>query len=119
MASVSRELSFELSICIYNLVLNAIEAGYCGIDTETTGLDRIRDTIVGFSLYYPGGIECYVPCKHLVPIFETLYPNQVTYEDAAAELSLFLEAKTKLIFANADYDLAMIYKDFKLEDMDI
>lgn len=100
---------------LHEYVLNAIEAGYCGIDTETTGLDRIRDTIVGFSLYYPGGLECYIPCRHLVPIFETLYPNQITYEDAAAELSLFLEAKTKLIFANADYDLAMIYKDFKLD----
>ena len=39
-----------------------------GYDTETTGLDRIHDTIVGFSLYYPGGVEVYVPINHKVPI---------------------------------------------------
>lgn len=100
---------------LHDYVLKAIEAGYCGIDTETTGLDRIHDTIVGFSLYYPGGVECYIPCKHIVPIFETPYKNQLTYEEVGRELQMFVDAKTKMIFANADFDLAMIYKDFKVD----
>lgn len=100
---------------LHEYVLKAIESGYCGIDTETTGLDRIQDTIVGASLYYPGGVECYIPCKHIVPIFETPYKNQLTYEEVGAELQLFVEAGTKMIFANADFDLAMIYKDFKVD----
>lgn len=100
---------------LHEYVLKAIESGYCGIDTETTGLDRIKDTIVGFSLYYPGGVECYIPCKHIVPIFETPYKNQMSYEDVGAELQLFVEAKTKMIFANADFDLAFIYKDFGVD----
>ena len=100
---------------LHDYVLKAIASGYCAIDTETTGLDRIHDTIVGFSMYYPGGTECYIPYKHIVPIFGNLYPNQLTYEEIFKELILFTEAHTKLIFANADFDLAMMYKDFGID----
>lgn len=100
---------------LHEYVTKAIATGYCGIDTETTGLDRIHDTIVGCSLYYPGGVECYIPNKHRVPIFETPYKNQLTYEEVGKELQRFVDAKTKMIFANADFDLAMIYKDYKVD----
>lgn len=100
---------------LHDYITKAIESGYCGIDTETTGLDRIHDTIVGCSLYYPGGVECYIPNKHIVPIFETPYRDQLTYEEVGKELQRFVKAKTKMIFANADFDLAMIYKDYKVD----
>lgn len=100
---------------LHEYVLKAIEAGYCGIDTETTGLDRIHDTIVGTCLYYPGGVEAYIPSKHIVPVFDVLYNNQLSYEDVGEELQLFVEAKTKMIFANADFDLAFIYKDLHVD----
>lgn len=100
---------------LHEYVLKAIESGYCGIDTETTGLDRTHDTIVGASLFYPGGVECYIPCKHLAPVFEVPYENQLSYEDVGDELQLFVDAKTKMILANADFDIAMIYKDFKVD----
>lgn len=99
---------------LHDHVTKAISAGYCGIDTETTGLDRIHDTVVGCSLYYPGGVECYIPNKHRIPIFETYYKNQLSYEDVGRELQRFVDAGTKMIFANADFDLAMIYKDYKV-----
>ena len=86
-----------------------------GIDTETTGLDRINDYVVGASLYYPGGVECYIPMKHKVPIFDTWYPNQLSYEDVATQLKRIVDKKHKLIFANADFDLSMIYKDFSVD----
>lgn len=92
-----------------------IEAGYVGIDTETTGLDRIHDTIVGVSLYYPGGVECYIPSKHLVPIFDEPYKGQLSYEVIGAALQKLVDAKVKMILANADYDIAMIYKDLKVD----
>lgn len=100
---------------LHEYVTNYIEAGIGGIDTETTGLDRVRDYIVGSSLYYPGGVECYIPNKHLIPIFDQPYNNQLTYEDVQEEFQRFVDAKTKLIFANADFDLAMIYKDYKVD----
>ena len=103
---------------LHDYVSNCIEAGYCGIDTETTGLDRIQDSVVGFSLYYPGGHECYVPNKHRVYIFDDLCKGQLTYEECGNELQRLVDAKVKMIFANADFDLSMIYKDFKVDMCD-
>ena len=104
---------------LHDYVSDMIEAGYGSLDTETTGLDRIHDTIVGFSLYYPGGVEVYIPNKHLVPIFDVPYKNQLTYEEAGAELQRLVDAGVKLVFANADFDLSMVYKDCKVDLKDI
>lgn len=103
---------------LHDYITKAIESGYAGIDTETTGLDRIKDTIVGASLYYPGGVECYIPIKHLVPIFDEPYKNQLTYEEVGEEFQRLADSNIKLIFANADFDLAMIYKDIKVDFCD-
>lgn len=100
---------------LHNYVDKCIENGIAGIDTETTGLDRVHDWIVGASLYTPGLPECYIPMKHLVPIFETPYPNQLTYEQVQIEFQRLVDALVKLIFANADFDLAMIFKDLKVD----
>ena len=104
---------------LHEYVTKAIESGYCGIDTETTGLDRIKDTIVGASLYYPGGVECYIPMRHLVPIFDEPYKNQLTYKDVGEEFQRFVTSGIKLIFANADFDLSMIYKDLHVDLCDV
>lgn len=102
---------------LHDYVTELIASGYCAIDTETTGLDRIRDYIVGASLYYPGGIECYIPIMHKVPIFEAPYANQLTYEEVASEFQRIVDAQVKTVWANADYDFAMIYKDMKVDFM--
>lgn len=103
---------------LHEYVNKVIECGWAGIDTETTGLDRINDTIVGASLYYPGGVECYIPSKHIVPIFDEPYKNQLSYEEIRSEFLRMKDAGVKLIFANADFDLAMIYKDLKVDFVD-
>lgn len=100
---------------LHKYVDKCIETGYAGIDSETTGLDRIHDYIVGFSLYTPGLPECYIPIKHIVPLFETLYKNQLTYEECATELQRLVDNHVKLIFANADFDLAMFYSSFGVD----
>ena len=100
---------------LHDYVTHIIESGYAGIDTETTGLDRIHDYIVGFSLYYPGSNECYIPIKHRIPIFEDLYKDQLTYDEVHDELQRIVDSNVRLIFANADFDLAMIRKDFKVD----
>lgn len=103
---------------LHDYVTELINVGYAGIDTETTGLDRYYDTIVGVSLYYPGGKECYIPSKHLVPIFDEPYKNQLSYEQIGAELQRIQQSNARLIFANADFDLSMIYKDLKVDFCD-
>lgn len=104
---------------LHDYVTKCIEVGEIGIDTETTGLDRIKDTIVGASLYFPDGTECYIPMKHLVPIFDTPYKNQLSYEVVGKEFQRFADNKVKLIFANADFDLSMIFKDLKVDLCDV
>ena len=94
---------------LHEYITHLIDSGYAGIDTETTGLNRYKDHIVGCSLFYPGGVECYIPMKHLIPIFDVPYENQLSYEEVRVELQRIADAGTKLIFANADFDLAMIY----------
>lgn len=104
---------------LHEYIDHFIDAGIGSIDTETTGLDRIHDHIVGASLYYPGGVECYIPNKHLIPIFDEPYKDQLSYEDVHDELQRLADAKVKLIFANADFDLSMIYKDYKVDLCDV
>ena len=103
---------------LHDYVTKLIEAGVAGIDTETTGLDRYYDHIVGASLYYPGGVECYIPMKHLLPIFDVPYEHQLSYDEVTEEFQRIEDSETKLIFANADFDLAMIYNHLKVDFCD-
>lgn len=114
----SEAILIESKEALHEYVSDCIDSGYYGIDTETTGLDRIRDTIVGVSLYYPGGYECYIPSKHLIPIFEEPYKHQLSYEEIAEELQRLVDSDAKAIFANADFDIAMIYKDMNVDFCD-
>lgn len=103
---------------LHEYVTDLIASGFAGIDTETTGLDRYNDHVVGSSLYYPGGHEVYIPNKHKIPIMEDYYSDQLSYEAVAKEFERIREAGVKLIFANADFDLAMIYHDFNVDFCD-
>lgn len=103
---------------LHDYITKCIEAGICAIDTETTGLDRLRDHIVGTSIYYPGGVEVYIPSKHLTPLFDEPYSGQLTYEEIGEEYQRLVDAGVKTSWANADFDLAMIFKDFKVDLMD-
>ena len=100
---------------LHDYIDGLLDCGYAGIDTETTGLDRYRDTIVGTSLYYPGAEECYIPINHLIPIFDTPYKDQLSYEFVRKEYQRLADNGAKLVFANADFDLSMIYKDLKVD----
>lgn len=95
-----------------------IQDGIAGLDTETTGLDRINDYIVGVSVYSISVPPFYIPIKHLIPIFDEPYKDQFTYEEVREELQRIVDSKTKLVFANADFDLAMVYKDIKVDFLD-
>ena len=113
--SDSHAILIESLSQLHDYVDRCIEVGYAGIDTETTGTDRIRDHIVGASLYTPGQDECYFPMKHIVPIIDVPYKNQLTYQEVGREIQRLVDNNVKLILANADFDIAMIYKDLKVD----
>jgi DNA polymerase I-like protein with 3'-5' exonuclease and polymerase domains len=103
---------------LHDYVTDMIDAGIGGIDTETTGLDRQKDWIVGSSLYYPGGTEIYIPNRHILPIFEEPYKDQLDYREVKEEFDRFRQKNTKLIFANADFDLAMMFNWYEVDLID-
>lgn len=111
----SKAILITSSVQLHNYISECIDAGYVAIDTETTGIDRVKDYVVGVSLYYKGGTECYIPIKHRVPLLDELYKNQLTYSEVQEELQRLVDNNIKMIFANADYDLAMIYKDLNVD----
>lgn len=104
---------------LHSYIDRVVEFGYAGIDTETTGLDRINDTIVGASLYSPNNLPCYIPMMHKEPIQGARYKGQLSYEEVQEEFQRLVDNKVKLIFANADFDLSMIYKDIHVDMNDV
>lgn len=100
---------------LHQYILDMIECGIGGVDCETTGLDRIHDHVVGFSLYCETRPECYIPNRHLIPLFDQPYANQLTYEEVHDELLYLLDSNVKLVYANADFDLAMMREDFGVD----
>lgn len=86
----------------------AIENDILDIDTETTGLDPFTNHIVGVCLYTPGLKAAYVPMYHISYITNVRLNNQLDKETVAEQFQRLVDAKTKLIFFNAKFDIRMI-----------
>ncbi len=86
-----------------------IDNGEVAIDTETTGLDPMRDDIVGFSLYTPGQKAVYVPLHHKSYITLEEANNQMPVEGAKAQLQRLEDNKVKFILFNAKFDARVIW----------
>ena len=89
------------------------KTGVCAIDTETTGLNPLKDKIVGFSLAYDEGKACYVPLAHgqkaiSDDLFETTVQKekQISLQEAKRLLKPLLEDSTILkIGHNIKFDM--------------
>lgn len=88
------------------------QAHLFAIDTETTGLNPFKDTIVGFSMSYDEGKACYVPLKHGHTTSSDLFsledetPKQISFETAAKYLKPLLEDPSVLkIGHNIKFDM--------------
>lgn len=85
-----------------------IENGVCAIDTETTGLNPMLDTIVGFSLYTPGLQAIYVPINHIDYISNQTLSNQLSIEECRVRLQKLVDNDVKMIMFNAKFDIRFI-----------
>ena len=86
----------------------AKEDGIVAIDTETTGLDSMLDTIVGVCMYSPSQKPMYAPINHISSITKEKLENQVSIE--ALKEGMKLLSKCKIIFHNAYFDIMIIYQ---------
>ena len=90
----------------FDYIAKANKHGFIALDTETTGLDPIDDSIVGLCLYFPGEPALYVPINHVNYITDVRYDNQLTEEDVR-EVMATLTAK--IIYHNAPFDIRVMW----------
>ncbi|HRE60489.1 MAG TPA: DNA polymerase I, partial [Micropepsaceae bacterium] len=86
-------------------------AGVVAFDTETTGLDPMKDSLVGFSLAHAPGKACYVPVAHGSDgdLMGGGRPDQIPAKDALAALKTLLEDPHVLkVGHNIKFDMAVM-----------
>ncbi|SOB81222.1 DNA polymerase I [Sphingomonas guangdongensis] len=90
-------------------IAEARSTGYVAVDTETTGLDATRATLVGVSLCTAPNRACYVPLAHGGSDMFAEKPVQLDQEAALANLKELLEDSSVLkIGHNLKYDLIVL-----------
>jgi DNA polymerase-1 len=82
-------------------------------DTETTGLDHLQDSLVGFSFAVCESEAYYVPVSH----FYLGVPEQVSKESAKAAIEKLFTCK--IVGHNIKFDMHFVADILKREDFDI
>ena len=99
-------------------ITKCIKNGVIAIDTETTGLDCLRDSVVGSCLYTPGEKAVYIPHKHKSYITGQFLNNQISPEFMGSQYQRLLDNNVKIIMHNAKFDKRMIKSNFNV-DLDV
>lgn len=87
------------------------------IDTETTGLDPILDSIVGLCIYTPNHPAAYVPINHISYVTGVKVDNQLTEQEVAEELKWLLDKNPDIIMFNAKFDIRVIRNQLGVKDI--
>lgn len=96
------------------LVDEAIQAGHCSLDLETTGLDsriidnKTEDKIVGYCLSYDGETGYYVPVGHVNPSNDKPRKSNLSRLPVAEEIQRLCE-DCVTIYHNALFDHEFLY----------
>lgn len=108
-----RALTTEAELAAY--VARASEQGFVAFDTETTGLDPMKDELVGVSLALSPGDAVYIPLRHgtisrdLMSAGEA--PQQIGVAKAIAILKPMMEDASVLKIAqNAKFDINILHR---------
>lgn len=96
-----------------NYVQSCIANGIYAIDTETTSLDPITTTLVGFSLFTPGRNPVYIPVNHIGYVTQVRLDSQVTEQQAKTQLQNLLGCKA--ILHNAKFDIRVLKATLGIE----
>lgn len=86
----------------------AIANKIISIDTETTGLDPISDSIVGVCIYTPTQKPAYIPINHQSYITNTRVNDQLTENEVSEEIQRLIDNDVKFIFFNAKFDIRVM-----------
>lgn len=94
---------------------HCISNGVVAIDTETTSLDPITGTLVGFSIYTPNQKAAYIPLNHINYILGTPADNQLSMQVARQQLQRIVDSKTDVVMFNAKFDMRFIKNQLGVE----
>lgn len=92
-----------------------IENGICSIDTETTGLDPLKDIIVGPGIYTPGQKSIYIPVEHISYVTGVRVDNQIPRKAVIEQFKRLQDSNVKIIYHNAKYDYRMFKNDWGVD----
>ncbi|MCX6051538.1 MAG: DNA polymerase I [Campylobacterales bacterium] len=95
-------------------VLNTLEADtIIAFDTETTGLDYDKDSLVGFSFCFNDTEAFYVPIEH----FYLGVPEQISHEDAKVAIKKIFNSR--VVGHNIKFDLHFVTRFLKEDELKI
>ena len=94
----------------------AIKSGRIDIDTETNNsLDPVTCKLAGLCLYYPSGMQAYIPVNHRDPYTKERLAWQLTEQDCKEELQRVIDSKIFKIMHNGKFDYEVIKETCDIE----
>lgn len=94
------ELKEYIDKCIENNIIS--------IDTETSGLDPLRDNLAGICVYTPGEKAAYIPLNHISYVTGLPVENVISMDYAKSQFERLNEHNVKGIYFNAKFDLRVL-----------
>lgn len=87
------------------------------IDTETTGLDPILDSIVGLCIYTPNSKAAYVPINHTSYVTGVRIDTQLSEKQVADRLEALIQCNPIIVMFNAKFDIRVIRNQLGVKDI--
>ena len=95
---------------LHDYITECIGNGYISIDTETTGLNPLLDTLVGICPYTYGQKGAYIPINHISCITQERVPNQLSMDFVVSEFKRLFAKKPDIDMFNAVFDIRVLRK---------
>lgn len=100
--------TIQLEDVLHDYITECIGNGYFSIDTETTGLDPMLDTIAGICIYTHGQKGSYIPINHISYITGDKVADQLPINFIADEFKRLLDKKPYIDMFNASFDIRVL-----------
>ena len=103
---------------LHNYLVECVHNNVISIDTETTGLDPILDSIVGLCIYTPSQPAAYVPINHVSYVTGVRVENQLTEKQVGELLNTLVQKyHIDIIMFNAKFDIRVIRNQLGVKDI--
>ena len=96
---------------LHDYITECIGNGYIAVDTETTGLNPLLDTLVGICPYTYGQKGAYIPINHISCITQEKVPDQLDIDFVASEFKRLFDSKPDVDMFNAVFDIRFLWNN--------